>query len=629
MNYLLTVSEPIVGHSNLSLNHEAIDVIDVNSDGFKDIVIANGGDILAPTQASDPSIDILEGTEAYTFERANTSALPPSGWINDFVFKDNGVEEPLSILSIDHGREVAYESEYWSPIQQFVFSDDQYIDISDRLSNNRPDFYHNSSNSGDLNEDGETDFVVASMGTAPNIHVYLGEPNQAMHESSQSIFGESYENIVSWSSDLSLGAGAAGFIDAGADGDLDIVRMPYGVDSRNSNSYSGQILEFEGGRYVDSHFFPAVQKTSLLDDGWGYSYLETEDLDLDGDHDLVGLAELPWDSVGGTQILNVFLQDESGKFELIDGFPSEPEVLTRGGEPVAGRVWQENKIQVEDINSDGYPDLHWGHWFGGELDRIVDGIFLNNSEGQFFRAEPSDLELFSSQVWAQMEQIVATDDAISFRSHMADLNSDGIGDLILFGQTWLEVGADFIPSTTVYTLLSQRDGELGVTLTEASSYVDIISQGSDLFARDHLIETGYIKIENRLHLNDTSFAFDVTGSLGQTVKTLAAVIGEEGLSNKEYIGIGLQLFDAGQSLAAVCERALTAVGATTNEDVVNLLYTNLYGEAPTVDVAQPFIDALNNGGFTKGSLAAAAAELTDDLGVIDLVGLAETGVEYI
>ena len=133
----------------------------------------------------------------------------------------------------------------------------------------------------------------------------------------------------------------------------------------------------------------------------------------------------------------------------------------------------------------------------------------------------------------------------------------------------------------------------------------------------------------RIQLSETNLAIDFDGSAGQTAKTLAAVIGEEGLSNKEYVGIGLQLFDAGQSLATVCELALTAVGATTNEAVVNLLYTNLYGEAPTADVAQPFIDALNNGGFTKGSLAAAAAELTDDLGVIDLVGLAETGIEYV
>jgi len=133
----------------------------------------------------------------------------------------------------------------------------------------------------------------------------------------------------------------------------------------------------------------------------------------------------------------------------------------------------------------------------------------------------------------------------------------------------------------------------------------------------------------RIEFTDVNVAIDLDGSAGLTAKTLAAVIGEDGLSNKEYVGIGLQLFDSGQSLASVCELALTAVGATTNEDVVNLLYTNLYGEAPTADVAQPFIDALNNGEYTKGILAAAAAELTDDLGVIDLVGLAETGIEYV
>ena len=133
----------------------------------------------------------------------------------------------------------------------------------------------------------------------------------------------------------------------------------------------------------------------------------------------------------------------------------------------------------------------------------------------------------------------------------------------------------------------------------------------------------------RIEFSDANIAIDIDGSAGLTVKTLAAVIGEAGLFNKEYVGIGLELFDAGQSLADVCELALGAVGSITNEQVVNLLYTNLYGEAPTTEQAQPFVDLLDDGTFTKGSLAAAAAELTDDLGVIDLVGLAETGIEYV
>jgi len=162
----------------------------------------------------------------------------------------------------------------------------------------------------------------------------------------------------------------------------------------------------------------------------------------------------------------------------------------------------------------------------------------------------------------------------------------------------------------------------------------------DSLAKDNLTFDGGFKVlrENRedslvsierVTFSDVNLALDLDSSAGLAAKTLAAVIGEDGLSNKEYVGIGLELFDAGQSLAAVCELALTAVGATTNEDVVNLLYTNLYGEVPTTEVAQPFIDALNNGEYSKGVLASAAAELTDDLGVIDLVGLAETGIEYV
>ena len=133
----------------------------------------------------------------------------------------------------------------------------------------------------------------------------------------------------------------------------------------------------------------------------------------------------------------------------------------------------------------------------------------------------------------------------------------------------------------------------------------------------------------RLQFSDHQLAFDVEASMGQTVKTLAAVLGPDSLSSKQYVGLGLQLFDSGQSLAAVCELALTAVGAATHADVVNLLYTNLFGEAPTEAQAEEYISALDAGVFTKGSLAAAAAELTDDLGVIDLVGLAETGIEYV
>ncbi len=160
-------------------------------------------------------------------------------------------------------------------------------------------------------------------------------------------------------------------------------------------------------------------------------------------------------------------------------------------------------------------------------------------------------------------------------------------------------------------------------ITRATTNMFVQDQREFGYGTDTLIEV------ERLEFDDLSLAIDIDGSAGQTAKTLAAVLGSDSLSNKQYVGLGLQLFDAGQSLETVCSLALQAAGATTNEQVVNTLYSNLYGEIPTAELAQPFVDALNAGAYSQGFLAAAAAELTDDLGVIDLVGLAETGIEYV
>lgn len=133
----------------------------------------------------------------------------------------------------------------------------------------------------------------------------------------------------------------------------------------------------------------------------------------------------------------------------------------------------------------------------------------------------------------------------------------------------------------------------------------------------------------RIHFSDIKLALDLFGPSGEVAKVVAVVLGADGLSNKNYIGAGLKLFDSGASLESVCEIALITAGKFSNEDVVALLYVNLYGATPSTSAAQPYIDALNAGKYTKGFLAAKAAELTDDLGILDLVGLSHTGIEYI
>ena len=74
--------------------------------------------------------------------------------------------------------------------------------------------------------------------------------------------------------------------------------------------------------------------------------------------------------------------------------------------------------------------------------------------------------------------------------------------------------------------------------------------------------------------------------------------------------------------------ALDAAGAKTNDQIVSLLWTNVIGFKPTSADKQPFIVMLENG-MSAGALAHLAADTSFNTTNINLVGLAQTGIEYI
>ena len=132
----------------------------------------------------------------------------------------------------------------------------------------------------------------------------------------------------------------------------------------------------------------------------------------------------------------------------------------------------------------------------------------------------------------------------------------------------------------------------------------------------------------RLRFNDKSIAIDLNGNAGTTVKILGAVFGKESVSNKSYVGIGLKFLDTGWTYDNLAALALDAAGAKTNEQIVSLLWTNVIGTKPTAADKQPFITLLENG-MTAGALAHLAADTSFNTTNINLVGLAQTGIEYI
>jgi hypothetical protein len=132
----------------------------------------------------------------------------------------------------------------------------------------------------------------------------------------------------------------------------------------------------------------------------------------------------------------------------------------------------------------------------------------------------------------------------------------------------------------------------------------------------------------RLQFGDRNLAFDLNDNAGQTAKLLGAVFGAASITNQTYAGIGLELLDGGMSYEELGALAISAAGATTSQQLIELLWTNVVGSAPTPDQVQPFIDLLE-GGMSSGELAVLAAETDLNQQNIDLPGLARTGLEYL
>lgn len=131
----------------------------------------------------------------------------------------------------------------------------------------------------------------------------------------------------------------------------------------------------------------------------------------------------------------------------------------------------------------------------------------------------------------------------------------------------------------------------------------------------------------RLKFSNTSLALDLDGNAGTTVKILGAVLGKSAVANKEYVGIGLDLLDKGMSYDTLAGLALNAAKATTNDQIVTTLWTNVVGSTPSAADKAPFIKMLEDG-MTPGALAHMAADTSYNSANINLVGLAQTGIEY-
>jgi len=145
----------------------------------------------------------------------------------------------------------------------------------------------------------------------------------------------------------------------------------------------------------------------------------------------------------------------------------------------------------------------------------------------------------------------------------------------------------------------------------------IITHGAD--------KTKVVSVE-RLEFANTSVAIDIDGNAGTIAKLLGAVFGKSAVSNKEYVGIGLDLLDQGLPAKNLAAAALRLAHADTPDQIVSLVWKNIVGSAPSAEnkaALLPLLDTMSTGEF-----AMLAADTALNIQNINLVGLATTGIEY-
>jgi Ca2+-binding RTX toxin-like protein len=135
---------------------------------------------------------------------------------------------------------------------------------------------------------------------------------------------------------------------------------------------------------------------------------------------------------------------------------------------------------------------------------------------------------------------------------------------------------------------------------------------------------GSIEMQNmeRIYFADKAWALDMGSdeNAGRTAKILGALFGKEGLSYPSFRGIGLYFLDAGYSYEALMGAAVDTrlwPGAS-KADVAKVLMANVPGLV------------INPNAYTSTTaMAIAAADSDLNKAMINLVGLATTGFDYI
>lgn len=394
--------------------------------------------------------------------------------------------------------------------------------------------------------------------------------------------------------------------------------------------------------------------------GVAAGYSESKSISLYPGDNSTAVFKLSAAQISAPRSDGYYYQNDGQNFQKLDFYRTNGSELKQLTITVINedRAVNSNFMDVIDLNKDGLQDVVVYPYISGGQPRVYlntgGNVFLKLSDDLFPKApiqwgssaSSKFADINGDGVWdllyAPMNGFSTFDSSqLEWLTYLGDKNFDSSGlkqNLQItdrLGSTKINAfgGNDVVSDLGYSTNYSSIDTGAGIDLVaysnKKSEYtINEINNNWNVTSRQANGINDSLRNVERIKFSDISVALDLTGNAGTTAKILGAVFGKQAVTNKSYLGVGLSFLDAGWTYDNLAALALEAAGAKTNDQIVSLLWANVIGTKPAEADKQPFIALLENG-MTAGALAHLAADTSFNTTNINLVGLAQTGIEYI
>ena len=453
----------------------------------------------------------------------------------------------------------------------------------------------------DINNDGFDDLIAGWGHGTTSSYIFLNDAG-LFSESNiialpDSIYGESNQTHLK-----TLSA------DFDHDGDIDLAIQRSRFDPYYQGNYI-QILS-NNGKGIFTDVTTNIFGNSLID-AYSESYVEhwqLIDINNDGHIDIAG-------SRPKTSEPLIYLNDGKGVFEILEiptdwiGYGASLETVAYGDYNDNGIIelikfsHKKNLNQLDSTNS----------FLLFELNKLV-GTGPDHATSSSLGVPGFNERYYLNTHTSAKEAVTSGTYFSGLQHYLAEGKKAGLSAFAPFTKITGEVGVDTVTF----------NGEFASYSVDTSNKIWTVTE-------DFTLHTYSVENIERIEFSNNAIAYDIEGNAGNTVKLLGLLLGKDQATNKTYVGAGLKLLDDGMTYEQLMGAALDVIlGANASSlSVVELIWNNLIGPPTPADNISQYSALIDNGAYTSAGLAIAAANHDLNATNIDLVGLAQTGVEYI